>query len=155
MIDVPYAYRLDYINSLSFSKDISVAPTESYSHKVSLKDQLDESIADGYEGLILRHGNYGYEAGKRSSSLVKVKKCMDEEFLVVNIEPSKDGWAILVCHLDNGTFKVPAPGTMENKMQIYKNRHDYIGRFITVEFFEWTDGKVPFHPRATNWRDVE
>jgi ATP-dependent DNA ligase len=154
MANLPYSCRLDMLNDLFLGNNVSIAPTELYTPKTSLRDRLEESIEGGYEGLILRHGRSGYEAGKRSSSLVKVKKFMDAEFLVVNVEPSKDGWGILVCRLENGnTFKVPAPGTMANKMHIYKNRHEFIGLFITVEFFEWTDSMVPFHPRATNWRD--
>jgi ATP-dependent DNA ligase len=102
---------------------------------------------------MLRHGDKSYEPGKRSSSLVKVKKCMDAEFLVIDVIPSKDGWGILVCKVGAETFRVPAPGTIENKTEILNNKHKYINRYITVEFFEWTNNGIPFHPRAMNWRE--
>jgi len=151
MADISYQHRLDILRYNDWGSNITVAPTKIWTPNVVLKDELDESIHDGYEGLILRHGDKGYEAGKRSNSLVKVKKCMDQEFLVINILPSKDGWAILECNVGTKSFRVSAPGTIENKYHIYNNKEKYIGRWITVEFFEWTNDGKPFHPSAIDW----
>lgn len=152
MADINYQHRLDILQYNDWGENITVAPTKIWTPSIVLKDELDESIHDGYEGLILRHGNKGYEAGKRSNSLVKVKKCMDQEFLVINILPSKDGWAILECNVGTSSFRVSAPGTIENKYDIYRNKEKYIGKWITVEFFEWTNDGKPFHPTAIDWR---
>jgi hypothetical protein len=86
--------------------------------------------------------------------LIKVKKCLDQEFLVLNVLAAKDAWGILECLAPSGdrTFRVSAPGTIDNKRHILYNRQDYIGKYITVEFFEWTNDGIPFHPVATNWR---
>lgn len=152
MADISYQHRLDILQYNDWGDNITIAPTKIWTPGIILKDELDESIHDGYEGLILRHGDKGYEAGKRSNSLVKVKKCMDQEFLVINILPSKDGWAILECNVGTKSFRVSAPGTIENKYHIYNNKEKYIGRWITVEFFEWTNDGKPFHPSAIDWR---
>ena len=150
--NVNYQTRLDILQYSNWGEHISIAPTKPWTSSIILKDELDESIHDGYEGLILRHGNKGYEAGKRSNSLVKVKKSMDQEFLVINIVASKDGWAILECSVGISSFRVSAPGTIENKYHIYNNKEKYIGKWITVEFFEWTNDGKPFHPSAIDWR---
>lgn len=150
--NVNYQTRLDILQYSNWGEHISIAPTKPWTSSIILKDELDESIHDGYEGLILRHGNKGYEAGKRSNSLVKVKKSMDQEFLVINIVASKDGWAILECSVGINSFRVSAPGTIENKYHIYNNKEKYIGKWITVEFFEWTNDGKPFHPSAIDWR---
>lgn len=152
MADISYQHRLDILESTNWGEHISIAPTSLWTSNMELKEELEEAIHDGYEGLILRQGSKGYEAGKRSNSLVKVKKCMDQEFLVINILPSKDGWAILECNVGRNSFRVSAPGTIENKFDIYQNRRNYIGKWITVEFFEWTKEGKPFHPTAIDWR---
>jgi DNA ligase-1 len=108
----------------------------------------------GYEGLMLRQKHTGYEPGARSAGLIKLKSCEDDEYEVVDIESSADGWAILVCRAGDGRlFKVSAPGTIENKTHIWNNPELFIGRYINVEYFEKTERGVPFHAVATGWRD--
>lgn len=135
---------------------IDLAPTIfDFGTQASVNRCLFDAKQRGYEGLILRTDNSGYEPGVRSKSLIKIKSAMDDEFLVVDIIPSVDDWGILVCEIGQSeqTFKVNAPGTIENKRQILHNKQDYIGRYINVEFFEWTDEGKPFHPVAIYWRD--
>jgi hypothetical protein len=42
---------------------------------------------------------------------------------------------------------------MDNKEMIFENKDDYIGQWITVEYFSETNDGQPFHPVATNWRN--
>ena len=104
--------------------------------------------------------NFKHEAGKRSKGLIKVKPMhfgefvVDDEFLVVDIIPSKDGWAILVCETEEGKqFKVSCHGTFEYKKEVYENRDDYFGKHIRIEFAGLTKSKIPFHPVAICWRE--
>jgi hypothetical protein len=53
------------------------------------------------------------------------------------------------------TFKVSAPGTLENKKHIWDNQESFIGQFVTVEFFEWTLDGRPLHPVAIDFREEE
>jgi ATP-dependent DNA ligase len=112
----------------------------------------------GYEGLIMRLNDAGYESGRRSKSLIKIKKLngmgyYDAEFTVIDILASKQNWGILVCQLPSGgTFKVSAPGTIMEKMYVLQNKDKYIGRDVTVEYPELTADKVPFQPVALQWR---
>lgn len=153
MLDLPYNKRLDVLYQYKRSGNVEIAPTQVFHGDMEIKPRLDQAIEKGYEGLMLRQDSYGYEAGNRSSSLLKIKKCLDEEFLVIDIVPSKDDWGILVCLLPNNeTFRVSAPGTIDNKRNILYNKLQYIGRYVTVEFFEWTNDGKPFHPVAIDWR---
>ena len=163
----PYASRNLYVHNMLIDRfdNVSVAPTFQWSESgMLLKERLAESIADGYEGLILRHGNTGYEPGKRSSSLVKVKQVLDDEFCIVGVHQSADGWAIFECNAMPrvslaatvfGTFRVSAMGTMQDKHDAWANRNNFIGKMLTVEFFEWTIDNKPFHPVAIGIRGVE
>jgi DNA ligase-1 len=156
------AYAAPGVKSTS---SICLAPTYSFAEsKMPIKERLAESIANGYEGLILRHGNTGYEPGKRSQSLVKVKQVLDDEFCIVGVHQSADGWAIFECNSMPrvgpaakafSTFKVSAMGTIQDKHAAWTNRNDFIGKMLTVEFFEWTIDNKPFHPVAIGIRGAE
>lgn len=113
----------------------------------------------GYEGLIVRQDGIGYGIGKRSTSLVKIKQLpgyelYEEEFLIVDIMPSKDNWAILICETDKGkTFKMSAPGKMKQKIEILKNREEYIGEYVTAEYPQVTKDGIPFHCVALRFKE--
>lgn len=156
IMPVPFKERLDRIfDGFIGFKNIVVAPTR-YSNTIkSIKDELSKSINDGYEGLIIRQGHHGYEDGKRSRSLIKVKKCFDEEFEIVDILESVDGWAILECETKEGRiFRVSAPGTIEDKKEVLYNAESYIGEFVNIEYFELTKNGTPFHPVARSFRNI-
>ena len=108
---------------------------------------------EGYEGTIIRLSGDSYEDGKRSHNLLKLKDLDDDEFEVIDILESKDGWGRLICRLSNGgTFRVVAPGTHVEKEEVYRNRNYYIGKLVTVEYAYLTEDGVPFHPIAKAWR---
>jgi ATP-dependent DNA ligase len=153
IINKPYEERLNRLLAHNLGKHIKVAPTKFGSTVKNLDEELTQSIHDGYEGLILRTNDKGYEPGKRSSSLIKLKKWLDGEFLVLDILSSKDDWAILECTTMEGRrFRVTAPGTIQEKESILTNKWLYIGSWINIEFFEWTNDMKPFHPVAKYWR---
>lgn len=132
---------------------------------VDLAGLLRLARKDGYEGLMFRsdyalnRGNWeqvGYEDGKRSGSLIKLKLWEDQEFQIVDIQSSADGWAILHCLAPNGKpFTVSCPGDVTFKRHVLNNKHDYIGKNVTVQFAYWTEDGLPFHCVATAIRDYE
>jgi len=108
----------------------------------------------GYEGIMIRHTIRGYETGRRSRSLVKVKAFEDTEVEVIGAHPSKEGWAVLECKTQDGKFvDASAPGTKEEKFKVMISIDKYIGRFVTIEFANYTDDGIPFQPVATRWRE--
>ena len=121
-----------------------------------ISDYLNKSCEEGYEGLILRQDGFPYSDGKRSKSVIKVKKILDDEFLVKDIIPAKEGWGILCCIAKNGRqFTVSAPGSMEEKQIVMDRKESYIGKFVRVEYAELTKIGIPFHPVAIMWRDKQ
>lgn len=127
-----------------------------FNFQKSISTMLKEVIDFGYEGLIARVDGYPYEAGKRSKGLVKIKKMLDDEFLVVDVTKSVDGWGVLKCTMADGkTFSASAPGNVMEKALAYLERTECIGRKVNVEYAELTDGGIPFHPIVTGWREKE
>jgi len=156
--NLPYMERFEILKSsiAEGASTVEIAQTQKISSLGEAFEYQKEKIEEGYEGAILRWGDFPNEVGKRSKSLVKIKSWQSGEFLVVDIEPSKDGWAVLVCRTPWGNqFKVSAPGSFEERRYIYENKVVYIGKFVTVEFAYLTADKIPFHPVAIAWRDYE
>lgn len=113
----------------------------------------------GMEGSMLRLDRAGYQDGKRSDQLVKIKEREDGEVLVVGCRPSRDGWAILQVE-----FKVPgkftpvkfdisAPGSHVEKKEVLDNFEKYLNRLLTIEYAMLTDDGIPFHAVAMRWRE--
>jgi DNA ligase 1 len=153
-----FEQRMSDLHGYNLSKNTIIAPTcSSYDTDLSRKHNIKRVQSLGYEGLMFRDNNKPYEPGKRSSQLLKVKMRHDMEVQVYDIGSSVDGWAVLFCNIPGTTtnVRVTAPGTMEQKHEIYNNAHDYIGRMLTIEFAEFTKDGVPFHPVAIAFREEE
>jgi len=152
MSNVPYIDRYEELSRKVNGGAVILAPTDRIERVEEVWEIHKGYTSDGYEGAIIRWSDAGYEDGKRSKSLVKVKTFLDGEFLVKDIHASKDGWAILECWLEGQrTFRVSAPGTMPEKEYVWYNRDLYIGELIRVEYMNMTKDGIPFHPIATNW----
>lgn len=115
-------------------------------------------LEDGYEGAILRHGNQGYEPGRRTEYLLKVKRFVDREFKIIDVRRGRgkyEDMAIFICETDAGhAFEVTSPGTHEDKKRAWKERDGYIGTRLKVKFesFTATSEPVPYMPVAIEIR---
>lgn len=148
----PFVERLDYLTTI-IGRNVTVAPTIRVGSMEEVNGLFKHFRDEGYEGAIIRDGILGYEDGKRSKSLLKMKEWYDDEFYVVDIHASKDGWAILECLMNNGkTFRVSAPGVIWEREEVLRKRLAYIGRYVTVEYAYMTKDGIPFHPIAKCWR---
>ena len=150
-----YHERLEYLKAhIKNSPNIMLSPTFHMKRdNINLSLAHKKVIADGYEGLILREQSGLYEIGRRSKYLIKVKALEDKEFKVVDVVPSREGWAILICEIQPGkTFRLSAPGTMPEKYHVIKNKEVFIGKWVTAEYPCWTADGKPFHAVALRWR---
>jgi ATP-dependent DNA ligase len=153
--DLPFEHRMEKVKqAVEYCDSALFVPTKRITCFDEAVEHFQVSRELGYEGSIVRWGDLGYEIGKRSSTLVKLKEFHDAEFEVIDIEPSNDGWAILLCANPKGLdFKVAAPGSMDNKYAVWNNREKYIGKRVTVEYANLTADGVPFHPNALRFRE--
>lgn len=107
----------------------------------------------GYEGGMLRLDNAPYQAGVRSSSILKIKEREDGEFPIVGVTRTKIG-ANVVLQCPNGkTFETPAPGTHEEKARYLLDESIWRGKHMTCEWAELTDDGIPFHCVAIQIRE--
>lgn len=119
----------------------------------------DSWIKQGYEGGIFRDKNATYQFGKRNSNMAKLKRRESAEFEILAVIPmEKDPkLGMFVCKNDvnNQTFKVVVEGTREKKQEYLENSSKYVGKKLTVEFYERTKTKLPFHAVGVAIRDYE
>lgn len=116
-----------------------------------------------YEGLILRNLGAKYELGKRSYSLQKLKGWTDREFLIVDVIEKgrgKDaGKAKFVCVTGDGDpipgveFKVDIAASQEIRAQLWEERGECSGKWLTVRFSYYTVEGKPFHAQGQEIRD--
>ncbi len=148
-----YRERYNFIHGLELGRNAEVAPTDKNIKEDQIALLLSNSRALGYEGLILRNLDTPYEVGKRSKGLIKVKQFLDSEFQVIDIIPSVEGWARLICRVnDRVTFRASAPGTIYQKQLVLREKEKFIGKYVTVSFANYTIEGKPFHPTAERWR---
>tara|TARA_R110000751_G_scaffold307215_2_gene427757 strand:+ start:212 stop:814 length:603 start_codon:yes stop_codon:yes gene_type:complete len=152
--DDPYHVRYNIIKNMNLGDNARLAPTDKVLRQEDVPRMLDTAIFAGYEGLILRDKESRYEVGHRSKGLVKVKKFLDDEFLVTDIIVSNDGWGILVCSTESGgKFRVSAPGTISNKISMLRNKESFINKQVTIQYANLTPDGIPFHPVALRFRE--
>jgi DNA ligase-1 len=61
----------------------------------------------------------------------------------------------LVLEFGDLTFKVGSGFTMEQRSEIWKNQHSYLGKLASVRYMEVGMDKLPRCPSWLGWRDLE
>ena len=112
----------------------------------------------GYEGTILRSPTCGY-VHKRCNGLLKRKDFLDAEYPIIEVLEGigkNRGTAILRCGVvgKDGlmtSFTATAPGTYEEKGEVWRNRSFYTGCKVTIKYQELTPDGIPRFPIATGF----
>lgn len=112
----------------------------------------------GYEGSIIRNNDYPYEENKRSSSLLKLKDVMSDEFKIVDIKYDNRGAVYFVCkknatNAKNPTFEVCPTGSL-----LYRKNQNFqkeIGKLATINYYDFTDDFAPKFANVVAIRDYE
>ena len=148
--NLPFVERWDILSKmLNPINDQSVyaVPTFTVNSLEEAYTYYDSFRAQGYEGAMLRLSTAGYEDGKRSSQLIKIKGSLDDTFTVVGVKEGKHGIGILTLKLNisDAVFDCTAPGSVPQKQQILADKDRYIGKRVRVTYAELTDDNIPFH----------
>lgn len=160
-----YSQRLkrlkEIVTNAPKTQRVNFLPTISVKSLDETQIKTEALIKGGYEGAILRLDGSEYEVGVRSRNLLKIKRFDDTEYKVLDIIPGKATTVngvdrspgILICGSVGDTFEVYAPGTIEEKEEILKNKKKYIGKEITIKHSGFTNANKPWHPVALRFRD--
>ena len=122
------------------------------------------AVEEGFEGAILRNMKGMYELNKRSKDLQKIKYMQDEEFKIVGFDKElvydDNGMArsaiVYRCATkDKKRFMCRPRGTHEERVALYKDKKNLLGKFLTVQFQELTDEGISRFPVGISVRDYE
>jgi ATP-dependent DNA ligase len=142
-------------NNLKTIKTVEFVNCENNQEAQSLTDLW---IKEGYEGGIFRDKKAFYQFGKRPQTMTKLKRSEDKEFKIIDVVGGENtpDLAVFVCVQEEGLkFDCTPEGSVEVKREYLANKHKYIGKMLTVRFFERTKDNKPFHASGVAVRDYE
>jgi DNA ligase-1 len=132
--------------------------------KAALKLIHEDNLSEGYEGSIIRYGDVGYKMS-RSSNLLKYKNFLDIKAKLIDVVPGEQkidrGVPVLKCikgehGVITGTeFRAGARLSHDEKIDLLKNKGNYIGRTCEIRFFEVTDDGNPRFPVLVGFINYE
>ena len=157
----PYQDRWNYIESITrlmYHMSILGIVRPSWEH-------YNECIDAGFEGVMLRKLGTGYEEGKRSKNLVKIKKLASYDAVITGFIPGngrnegKVG-SLKVSGYKNGELiEYAQPGGLSDDLRQNLSdeagnlKRNYYGRVIEIRGQEETRNKRLRHPIFVRWRD--
>lgn len=120
------------------------------------RKMLDELMADGYEGLMLRNWQGLYKCGGRSYDLQKWKIFEDAEFTMVDVVRDKRGHGVGVfITKDFKRFNARWKAPDAKRKDLAKHPEKYVNLMWTVRFQKWSLDGIPIFPVAILPRDYE
>ena len=124
-----------------------------------IHDLHETYVKKGFEGIMIRHGDADYKIGNRSSSLLKLKHFIDDEFEITGVgegSGKEKGCAIFTCKTaDEKSFNVRPQGTIAQRQEYFNQGEDLIGEMLTVRYQELTEDGIPRFPVGVEIRNYE
>lgn len=140
-----------------FPKNVILVETQRVYNEAEMQKYHQQFVLEGFEGTIIRNTKGLYAVGQRSNDLQKHKDFQDAEFKVVDVTSGAglyDGCAILVCETKEGKrFNSNPEGTLEYKRDLFKNRQNLIGQWLTCRFFDKTADGIPVFNVGVSFRE--
>lgn len=159
--DAPYEQRFANLQMLfkryAF-KNLVLVKTDLCESEDKMKELHAQYVAEGFEGIMLRNktGLYKYS---RSTDLQKYKEFIDEEFEIVDYKEGEGveaGCVLWICKTKEGkTFNCRPRGTREDRIELFNNGSNYIGKKLTVIYQELTDEGIPRFPVGKSIREFK
>jgi ATP-dependent DNA ligase len=149
----PYRIRKEYIDgnivgAYDYIEHVETTTIKNESHMMEI---FQKYLADQQEGGILRNMAAPYEH-KRSKNLVKVKVDEDDEAVIVDLTDGNGNWSGAATNVTlkwkDKTFDGVFKGEYEQRVEILKNKKDWIGKTVTFFFMGLTGLGTPNFARV-------
>ncbi len=156
-----YAKLFALLNNkdIKIPTDVILAPTYLANDEAEVMLYHKNFKAAGYEGIIIRNDGEGYHIGHRSNQLQKYKEFVDSEFEIIGVrsgEGSFEGCAIFILVNEEGLkFECNPEGTMEHKRELYLQKEELIGKWLTVRYQDLSNAGIPLFPIGVDVRRSE
>jgi DNA ligase-1 len=131
--------------------------TSTANNEAEVYDLQKRYVEVGYEGAIVRIRDAEYKMNSRSNDLLKVKTFKEDEFEIIGYENGVGRYAGCViwhCITKEGKeFKCVPKGTIEDKIDWFDNGNSYIGKWLTVKYFEMSEDNIPRFPVGLGFKE--
>lgn len=144
-------HRWMALRDMGFSKPLVLVPTHVAFNEEDVIRIYDQYIELGYEGIIVRNAYATYER-KRSIFVMKFKPKKKDHYQIIDFTEAVDLHGILkgmlgsfICRGADGTpFGIGAGKlTHDERIKIWENRMDYLGKICEVQYQNLTPTGVP------------
>jgi len=154
---------LDGMRDIFEGTPVHIVETIVVNNEDELYAYLDDCLARGYEGCMVRNMDGMYKH-KRSYDLQKLKKFDDAEFKIVGVKVSTKGImagkAVFICQLPNtgedlteeNTFDCKLRGNMDKLKEYADDPSLVIDKILTVKFQGYTKYGKPRFPVGERFR---
>lgn len=138
-----YNKRREFIDSIDENELVKVVPVLGTCTKGEISTWSDFATENNWEGVMLNDPNAFYET-KRHKGLLKVKKMHTADLMIVGFEEAIDGKnrgglkSLIVQLDDENTVNVASGLTEEQRVDIWANKDQYLGKIVEVKYFEET-----------------
>lgn len=138
-----YSKRRRLMNEIRENELVKVVPVLGTCTKGEISIWSDFATENNWEGVMLNDPNARYET-KRHKGLLKVKKMHTADLMIVGFEEAIDGKnrgglkSLIVQLDDENTVNVASGLTEEQRVDIWANKDNYLGKIIEVKYFEET-----------------
>lgn len=138
-----YTKRREFIDSIDENELVKVVPVLGACTKDEISTWSDFATENNWEGVMLNDPNARYET-KRHKGLLKVKKMHTADLMIVGFEEAIDGKnrgglkSLIVQLDDENTVNVASGLTEEQRVDIWANKDNYLGKIVEVKYFEET-----------------
>lgn len=157
-----YNKRREFIDSIDENELVKVVPVLGTCTKDETSTWSDFATENNWEGVMLNDPNARYET-KRHKGLLKVKKMHTADLMIVGFEEAIDGKnrgglkSLIVQLDDENTVNVASGLTEEQRVDIWSNKDQYLGKIVEVKYFEETvnqnGGRSLRFPVVVRFRD--
>lgn len=151
--DISFELRTKMLTNIvdQFKTDyICLVNTEEVKNMDEFKTKFNNYITDGYEGIMVRTKDGKYVCNYRSSSLLKYKQFIENEYKIVGFceGTGRDcGTVIWTCVNELGdSFNVRPRGSINHRKEMFNNGNSYIGKWLTVIYQELSERNIPRFP---------
>lgn len=138
-----YSKRRELLNNVRENELVKVVPVLGTCAKEEISTWSDFATENNWEGVMLNDPNAHYET-KRHKGLLKVKKMHTADLMIVGFEEAIDGKnrgglkSLIVQLDDENTVNVASGLTEEQRIDVWSNKSNYLGKIVEVKYFEET-----------------
>ncbi len=158
--DPTKGYEERYRKYLSLPNQPTIVKVPAYlvNSEEEIHEYHSKFIQDGFEGIMVKNCKGGYKFKNRSKDLQKLKAFEDSEFEIIGSYDGEgtthEGLITFLCKTSAGIeFGCNPRGSHGTKKQMWQDREDYIGRFLTVRYQGYTDEGSLVFPVGVGFRD--